>query len=173
MATKPASRLDGAHTTGRSVRTVPSPEVAVLMRSLWLFLALVAALHPGTVRADMASATLQVSAQVLPQARLQTDAAPVAITAADVQRGYLDVSRHYQLQTNAPDRVVLQLNPRVGLTDSIDVGGFQAPVRMQDSSLEITQPLAREFTLNYRLWLSAGAMPGEYALPVQLAAIVR
>ena len=155
------------------MRTVPRPEVAVLMRSLWLFLALVAALHPGTVRADVVSATLQVSAQVLPHARLQSDTAPVSITAADVQRGYLDVSRHYQLQTNAPDRVVLQLNPRVGLTDSIEVGGFQAPVRMQDSSLEITQPLAREFTLNYRLWLSAGASPGLYAMPVQLAAIVR
>ena len=173
MATATALRPDGTHTTGRSVRTVPRPEVAVLMRSLWLFLALVAALHPGTVRADMASATLQVSARVLPHARLQSNTAPVSITAADVQRGYLDVSRRYQLQTNAPDRVVLQLNPRVGLTDSIDVGGFQAPVRMQDSSLEITQPLAREFTLNYRLWLSAGAMPGEYALPVQVAALLR
>ena len=173
MATEPALRPDDTHATGRSVRTVPRPEVAVLMRSLWLFLALVAALHPGTVRADIASATLQVSARVLPHARLQSDTAPVSITAADVQRGYLDVSRRYQLQTNAPDRVVLQLNPRVGLTDSIDVGGFRAPVRMQDSSLEITQPLAREFTLNYRLWLRAGANPGLYALPVQLAAIVR
>ena len=121
----------------------------------------------------MASTHLQVSAQVLPHARLQADTSPVAITAADVQRGYLDVSRHYQLQTNSPDRVVLQLNPRVGLTDSIEVEGFQALVRMQDTSLEITQPLARQFTLNYRLWLSAGANPGRYAMPVQLAAIVR
>ena len=173
MATATALRPDDTHTTGRSVRTVPRPEVAVLMRSLWLFLALVAALHPGTVRADVVSATLQVSAQVLPHARLQSDTAPVSITAEDVQRGYLDVSRHYQLQTNAPDRVVLQLNPRVGLTDSIDVEGFRAVLHMQDSSLEITQSLAREFTLNYRLWLRAGAMPGEYALPVQVAALLR
>ena len=121
----------------------------------------------------MASANLQVSAQVLPHARLQADASPVSITAADVQRGYLDVSRHYWLQTNAPDRVVLQLNPRVGLTDSIDIDGFQAPLRMRDSSLEITQPFAREITVNYRLWLSAGVVPGEYALPVQVAALVR
>jgi hypothetical protein len=146
--------------------------MAVLMRSLWLFLALVAALHPGTARADMASAALQVSAQVLPHARLQSDAAPVAIAAADVRRGYLDVSRHYQLKTNAPDRVVLQLNPRVGLTDSIDVEGFRAPLHMTDSSLEITQPFAREFTVSYRLWLTAGVMPGEYALPVQVAALL-
>jgi hypothetical protein len=143
------------------------------MRSGWLLLAFVAALHLGTARAEMAPANLRVSVQVLPHARLQSDASLVSISAADVQRGYLDVSRHYQLQTNAPDRVVLQLNPRVGLTDSIDIDGFQAPLQMRDSSLEITQPFAREFTVNYRLWLSAGALPGEYALPVQVAAIVR
>jgi hypothetical protein len=143
------------------------------MRSGWLLLAFVAALHLGTARAETVSANLQVSVQVLPHAQLQTDASPVSISAADVQRGYLDVSRHYQIKTNAPDRVVLQLNPRIGLTDSIDVEGFQALVHMQDSSLEITQPLAREFTLNYRLWLTAGAMPGEYALPVQVTALLR
>jgi hypothetical protein len=143
------------------------------MRSGWLLLALVAALHLGTARAETASAILQVSAQVLPHAQLKADASPVSISAADVQRGYRDVSRHYQLETNAPDRVVLQLNPRVGLTDSIDIQGLQAPVRMGDTSLEITQPLAREFTLNYRLWLSAGALPGDYTLPVQVAALIR
>jgi hypothetical protein len=143
------------------------------MRSGWLLLALVAALHLGTARAEMASANLQVSVRVLPHAKLQADVSPVSVTAADVQRGYLDVSRKYQLRTNAPDRVVLQLNPRVGLTDSIDIEGLRALLHMQDSSLEITQPLAREFTLNYRLWLSAGANPGLYALPVQLAAIFR
>ncbi len=143
------------------------------MRSLWLLLAFFAVLYLGTARAETASANLQVSVQVLPHARLQADASPVSITAADVQRGYLEVSRRYQLRTNAPDRVVLQLNPRVGLTDSIDIDGFQAPLRLTDSSLEIAQPSAREFTLNYRLWLSADAMPGEYKIPVQVAAIVR
>jgi hypothetical protein len=144
-----------------------------MMRSRWLLLIFVAALHLGTARAETASANLQVSVQVLPHAQLQADASPVSISAADVQRGYLDVSRHYRLKTNASDRVVLQLNPRVGLTDSIDIQGLQAPVRMGDESLEITQPLAREFTLNYRLWLSAGALPGDYALPVQVAALLR
>jgi len=143
------------------------------MRSVWRLLAFVAALHLGTARAETVSANLQVSVQVLPHAQLQTDAAPVSITAADVQRGYLDVSRHYQLKTNAPDRVTLQLNPRIGLTDSIDIQGLQAPVSMGDMSIETMQPLAREFTLNYRLWLSAGALPGDYALPVQVVALLR
>ena len=143
------------------------------MRSVWRLLAFVAALHLGTARAEKVAANLQVSVQVLPHAQLQTDAAPVSITAADVQRGYLDVSRHYQLKTNAPDRVTLQLNPRIGLTDSIDIQGLQTPVSMGDMSIETMQPLAREFTLNYRLWLSAGALPGDYALPVQVVVLLR
>jgi hypothetical protein len=173
MAAEPAARSDGAYSTGRSVQTVPRLGTTVIMRSAWLLLALVAALHLGTARAEIATANLRVSVQVLPHARLQADVSPVSVTAVDVRRGYLDVSRHYQLQTNAPDRVVLQLNPRIGLTDSIEIDGFQAPLRMTDASLEITQPFAREFTLNYRLWLSAGAMPGEYEIPVQVAALLR
>jgi hypothetical protein len=143
------------------------------MRSGWLLLAFVAALHLGTARAEITSANLQVSVRVLPRAQLQADASPVTVTAADVQRGYLDVSRHYQLRTNTPDRVVLQLNPRVGLTNSIDIQGFQSPLHMGDLGLEVAQPFQREFTLSYRLWLSAAATPGEYELPVQLAAIIR
>jgi hypothetical protein len=143
------------------------------MRSGWLLLALVVALQSGTAQAETAAANLRVSARVLPHARLQADESPVSITAADVQRGYLDVSRRYRLQTNAPDQVVLQLNPRVGLADSIDIDGFQAPLRMTDSSLEIAQPFARDFTVSFRLWLGAAAMPGEYPLPVQVAALLR
>lgn len=173
MVTEPASLSDDVHTTGRSVQTVPRLGTVVTMRSGWLLLALVAALHLGTARAETVSANLQVSVQVLPHVQLKADASPVLITAVDIQRGYRDVSRHYQLQTNAPDRVLLQLNPRVGLTDSIDIDGLQAPLRMTDSSLEIAQSQAREFTLSYRLWLSAGAIPGEYALPVQVAALIR
>ncbi len=168
-----ASRFDGTHATDRCRASGPRVGTVVKMRSGWLLLAFVAALHVGTARAEMASANLQVSAQVLPHAQLQADTASVMVTAVDLQRGYLDVSRHYRLRTNAPDRVVLQLNPRIGLTESIDVQGLQAPVSLGDSSLEITQPLQREFTLNYRLWLGTAAMPGEYALPVQIIAIIR
>jgi hypothetical protein len=173
MAAEPAARFDDSHSTGRSVQTVPRLGTTVIMRSGWLLFALVAALHLGTARAEMASANLQVSVRVLPHAKLQADVSPVSVTAADVQRGYLDVSRKYQLQTNAPDRVVLQLNPRVGLTDAIDVQGLLMPLRMTDGSLEIAQPFAHEFTVNYRLWLSVDAMPGEYPLPVQVAALLR
>lgn len=143
------------------------------MRSIWLALALVVALPLEAARADSATARLQVSAQVLPHARLESSALPLQITVADVQRGYVDVSRQYRLRTNAPDRVALQLNPRLGLTTAIDINGLQAPLRMRDEGIEVTQPLAREFTLRYRLWLEAAAQPGAYEMPLQVAAIVR
>jgi hypothetical protein len=143
------------------------------MRSCWVLSVLLAALPCGAARAESASATLQVSAQVLPHARLESSALPVQVTVADLQRGYIDVSRQYRLRTNAPERVALQLNPRLGLTTAIDINGLQAPLRMHEYGLEVTQPLAREFTLQYRLWLDAAAQPGAYELPLQVAAIVR
>jgi hypothetical protein len=44
---------------------------------------------------------------------------------------------------------------------------------MADATIEVSQPLARQFTLTYRLWLNAAAVPGNYALPVQVAAVLR
>lgn len=171
MTQRPAKRSADIERTDRPARLDSRRSAWLVAGCLWLAASALA--PPGMVRAATSSVTLQVSAQVLPHAQLQADTAPVTITAADVRRGYLDVARQYRMRTNAPDRVVLQLNPRVGLTDAIDVQGLQAPVRMGDVSLEIMPPRDREFTLRYRLWLSAGATPGDYPLPVQLAAFVR
>lgn len=143
------------------------------MRSGWLLLALVAVACAGTARAETTSATLQVTANVLPHVRLQQNASPIDITAADIQRGYRDVARQYTVVTNEPGRVLLQLNPRLGLTDGVDIAGLRAPLHMTDSSLEVSQPFARAFTLTYRLWLNAAARPGSYELPVQVAAVLR
>ncbi len=81
--------------------------------------------------------------------------------------------RLYQLQTNAPDRVAVQIHPRVGLAEAVDVAGFGGPLRLVDTSLEVIAPQGRELDLSFRLWLTTGVTPGEYPLPLQLAAIVR
>jgi hypothetical protein len=168
-----ARQSDRSPNPRETANAAAEPVAVGLLRLGSLALAVVAALHSSAAQPETARAHLQVSAQVLPHARLQGDDSRVAITANDIQRGYRDITRQYRLRTNAPDRVVLQLNPRVGLTDSIEIRGFQAPVRMTDSSLEISQPWGSAFTLEYRLWLSAGSVPGDYALPVQVAAILR
>jgi hypothetical protein len=142
--------------------------VAVLLSSLLVFAV-------RSAGADVASAPLLVSAQVLPHVRVvAVDAdAGFRVTSTDIERGYVDVQRHFQLQTNAPDRVAVQIHPRVGLADSIDVAGFGGTLRLVDSSLEVIAPQEREFDLSFRLWLASGVTPGEYPLPLQVAAIVR
>jgi len=141
--------------------------VAVLLSGLLVF-------PLGSARADVASAPLQVSAQVLPHVRLlAADAdADFLVTPADVERGYVDVQRHYQLRTNAPERVAVQIHPRVGLAEAIDIAGFDGPLRLLDSSLEVTAPERRELDLSFRLWLNPAVTPGTYPLPLQLAASV-
>jgi hypothetical protein len=123
--------------------------------------------------ADDASATrLQVSATVLAHARLESDEAPVRITAADVARGYVDVARRYGLRTNAPGRVVLQFQPRTGYTQAIDVDGFGPPLSITDAGLEVAPQPTREIHLSFRLWVPHDLPPGEYPWPVHVAAVV-
>lgn len=173
MAMRTILQCNAAQGTDRIACAVGRPGVVTVMRSIWLLLALVAMACIGTARAETTSVTLQVSAVVLPHARLQADDSPVSITATDIQRGYRDVSRRYRLVTNEPDRVILQLNPRVGLTTGVDISGLQSKLHMDEATVEVSQPFAREFTLSYRLWLDAAAQPGHYAMPVQVAAVLR
>jgi hypothetical protein len=141
--------------------------VAVLLSTLLVF-------PVGSAWGDVASQRLPVSATVLPHARLVGAGTEprVAVTPADVERGYVDVQHHYQLRTNVPDRVAIQIHPRVGLAAAVDVAGFDAAVRLVDTSLEVSAPARRELDVSFRLWLSPHVAPGEYPLPLQMAAIL-
>ena len=142
--------------------------VALLLSAFLVFPA-------GGARAEVASVPLHVSVQVLPHVRLlaATPDAGFLVTSADIERGYVDVQRRYRLQTNAPDRVAVQIHPRLGLAAAVDVAGLGGPLRLVDTSLEVIAPQRRELDLSFRLWLTSGITPGEYPLPLQVAAIVR
>lgn len=175
MNGRPDQRLNDRRVTDQAA---PPARRFVGVRDLRCFAVLLGGLlvFPlGSTRADVVSTRLQVSAQVLPHVRLQAadSVNSFLVTSADVARGYVDVQRHYLLQSNAPDRVAVQIHPRVGLTAAIDIAGFSNPVRLVDTSLEVTAPEKRELDLAFRLWLNDGVAPGEYPLPLQLAAIVR
>ncbi|HEX9206611.1 MAG TPA: hypothetical protein VF851_00110 [Steroidobacteraceae bacterium] len=175
MTGKPGKRLDGRSWTDPAVLLARRFVEVRGLRCLAVLLSGLLVFPLGSARADVASAPLQVSAQVLPHASLQAAASAVSflVTAADVERGYVDVRRHYLLQTNAPDRVAVQIHPRVGLAVAVDVAGFASPLRLLDTSLEVTVPAGRDLDLSFRLWLNDGVAPGEYPLPLQLAAVVR
>ncbi len=148
-----------------AVQAVPRLGTVVKMRSGWLLLAFVAALHLGTARAEMASANLQVSAQVLPHAQLQADTAPVighrGGRAARLPRRVAPLS--------AADQ---RTRPRGAAAESADrphrldrcrgTSGAGAHRRLEPRD---HAALAREFTLNYRLWLRPAAMPANTRCP--------
>ena len=176
MAIGPAAWLDDVHTTGRSVQTVPRLGTTVIMRSGWLLLALVAALHFGTAGAEIASANLLVSAYVAPKASIEAAGAPdaVVLTAADLALGYKDVSATYLVSSNDAHGYMLQFAARDGLTRAIEVRGLGAPVEFDAFGAEVAQfgrPMHPvELELQYRLYLTADARPGEYAIPVAVSA---
>ena len=117
---------------------------------------------------------LAVSARVGAYVRLapvQSDG-PLTITSADLDRGYLDVTRRYALRTNAPDRVRLQVHPRIGYTTAVDIAGVGATVRLQETSVELWPATGRDVEFVFRLWLVPGLTPGRYPLPVHVAAVV-
>lgn len=168
-----ATRLDVTQTTGRGVPPARRPAGVCNVRPAWLLLGCLLGFPPGSQATDVAT-PMTISARVLPHARLEGPTGPSAITltSADLARGYVDVARRYRLSTNAPGRVVLLLNPRLGLTEAIDVAGFGPTLRMHDEGLEIAADAA-EIDLSFRLWLRPGLAAGEYPLPLQLAAVVQ
>ena len=139
----------------------------------WLLLGiLLAPLASGlgeTVRTDVT-----VTATVLPHARIEQAATEtVLVDPLAVTRGYVDVTRQYRLRTNAPDRVLVHVHPRLGFTQAIDVSAFGATSRLVDTSLEFAPAGIGPFEVSYRLWLVPGVAPGTYPLPVQVAASIR
>jgi hypothetical protein len=149
----------------------------VILRSGWLLLALVAALHLGTARAETASTNLLVSAYVAPRTSIEASGAPdaVVLTAADLALGYKDVSATYLVSSNDARGYTLQFSARAGVTRAIEVRGLGAPVEIGAFGVDVPQfgrPMhSSEIKLQYRLHLTADARPGQYAMPVAVATI--
>lgn len=144
------------------------------MRSMWLLLALLAWV-PAQVRADTQRTELLVSAYVAPVARVDAADAPgtFLVTAADVTAGYKDVSARYRVSSNTAHGYLLQFSGRAGLTRAIEVRGLGAPVDLGVFGADVAQlnaPRRAELNLQYRLHLASDVRPGEYPLPVSVAA---
>ena len=122
----------------------------------------------GDIRGSM-----HVSATVVAHASVAAldGAAPVTITAADLARGYVDVDRRYRLRSNSPRGLLLQLSPRVGLARSIEITGLPSALAITDTNVDVVRPGNEDLQLRFRFWLQPLAAPGEYPLPLHIAAI--
>jgi len=112
---------------------------------------------------------------VLPHVRLDplTPATPtVTVTAADVERGYVDIAHRYALRTNAAGRVRLRFLPLAAYAQSVTIEGFGAPVPLHDEPVELAPAPGREVAFDVRLRLAPGLEAGDYPAPVRVVAVV-
>lgn len=137
-----------------------------------LLLALVA----GTgARADTEQASFGVIATVRETVTLAVaaESATFSVSAADVRRGYKDISARYVIESNAGRGYLLRLAPRLGLAERIEVAGPAGALVLRDHDVEIYRPRAshsRNLVLDYRVVLAANVQPGSYELPVHVVA---
>ena len=115
-----------------------------------------------------------VTATVSPRASVEplTQPAQLSISQVDVERGYVDVAAAYRVSSNDPSGYLVRLAPRTGLTRSVAVAGLSSQIVMTDQVVEVIQPAARRpqrLDLRFRLVLDEKAVPGTYAMPVQVS----
>jgi len=118
-----------------------------------------------------------VTATVSPRASVEplSQPAQLSISRVDVERGYVDVAAAYRVSSNDPSGYLVRLAPRTGLTRAVEVAGLSTPVVMTDQSVEVIQPAAlrpQTLALRFRLVLNDQAVPGTYAMPVQVSVSV-
>ena len=143
------------------------------MKRLAEVLLLLAAV-PCVAAAGETRASFLVSATVLARASLESVSQPTTLSVSpeDVARGYLDVAAAYRVSSNDPSGYMVRLAPRIGLTRSVEVAGLSTPIVMTDQVVEVIQPAAlrpQRLDLRFRLVLGENAVPGTYAMPVQLS----
>jgi len=123
-------------------------------------------------------ATLMVSAQVLPSARLRmaSDLPQLQISAADVALGYADAPRPLLLRVDSNSRAgfaldVAALSPWF---TAVTLQGFDSEVLLDAPGGTVVQRWlnvrSRSLELRVRFKLAATAQPGSYAWPLRFAA---
>jgi hypothetical protein len=119
---------------------------------------------------------LFVGAVVQPVARIEVLAAPsaFAVSAADLQRGYVVAPEPVRLRVYSNSRTGFALDLRNLAPDmrAIEVRGLGADVTMAGEGASIVQrwdaPQTRSLELRFRFALPQGLAPGTYPWPVQL-----
>lgn len=146
-----------------------------MLRSLGTYL-LLALMAGAGARAETGQARFLVSATVPERVMIESlgTSGRMVITADDVRRGYKDVSARFLVSHNTKRGWVLQLSPRIGITEQIEVRGLSTEVVLREESVEVYRPAnsgREDISLGFHMVLDADAEPGTYDLPVHVAAM--
>ena len=130
---------------------------------------------PQFVRAEQKSATMNVSVQVLARAVVDVSLAPsVDVTAADVQRGYVDVAEPLQLRvrTNSRQGYLLQVAKTNEAFSTVELSFGNTTMTVSEESWVARPQIDGGELVNaqMRVRLAPGAAVGRHPLPVQVSA---
>jgi hypothetical protein len=132
---------------------------------------------PMPVFAQSQQVSLSVSATILKRASLQVLSQPstVLVTAADIDRGYVDVAGPVKLaiRSNSPDGFMVEFVNRGDLVRGLRVQGLGTELQMGPEGgfvRHMSGPVRHAvLDLGFRIELSSAARASVYAWPVQLA----
>jgi hypothetical protein len=141
-------------------------------RLLVIVAASVAAAGAKEVHSDFSvSATVRAVADI----ELQSVPAGLAISSADVQRGFIDVAQptHVTVRSNSPNGFALEVLTVAPLLSSMIVEGLNSDLELGADGGTIVQrwqkPQIVNLSLKYRFALAPGLPAGNYPWPVRLA----
>jgi outer membrane receptor for ferrienterochelin and colicin len=140
----------------------------------WMGALLLGTLPALPASADRAEATFRVAVTVPTRVELAIVDAPatILITAADLQRGYVDVPARYRVSHNARRGYLLQLSPKPSIASSIEVRGMGGTVILRDEPVELHMPgddFEQDIALDLRLVFTEALSPGRVEAPWRLA----
>ena len=120
---------------------------------------------------------LSVSVIVQPVAKIEHESAPngLAISAADLQRGFIDVSQptQFTVRSNSPNGFELEVLTVAPLLSSMIVAGLNSDLELGAEGGTIVQrwqkPQSVNLSLKFRFALAPGLVAGNYPWPLRLA----
>jgi hypothetical protein len=140
-------------------------------------IALIVAAGVSAAGARDVHSNLSVSVTVQPVARIEHESAPYAleISAADLQRGFIDVRQPTQLtvRSNSPNGFELDVVTVAPVLSSMVVEGLNAGLELGAEGGTIVQrwqqPQSVNLSLKFRFALAPGLVAGNYPWPVRLS----
>lgn len=142
---------------------------------------LLLSLAPGKARAVTAaeSSQMRISATVDPYVRLEVlqQQPSLTITAADIQRGYVDVAAGTRLRTRTNDHngVLVNFDSRSNLFERVSVAGIGGTAEIGSGGGSIRAAYeGPESTaeVSYRFYLAQGAQSGNHPWPLEISAFL-
>jgi len=131
----------------------------------------------GKTPAEAARATLTINVRILPVMKVANLVYPsqLAVSAADIERGYVDVDGEssIQVQSNHSAGLSLSAQAQDALVTAVHVRAAVGRAATQAASASAYVPVTslQRQTVNvaYRLFLAASAQPGQYRWPAALS----